>query len=374
MAVNIGILREDQARERRVPLTPAGAEALVSEGCVVFVEKGAGVASRFLDDEYQKVGAQTVYTRDEVFGRSDVVLKISSPSMEDCSHLHPGQILFSFLHLGVVKTSIIGEFLNKKITTVGYELIEDDRGELPILTAMSEIAGQMCTQIAARFLESSNNGRGIVLGGVTGIPPATVVILGAGNVGRAAARMALAAGAEVTVLDRDQSRLREIALQNDFRCGTALVNKYNLRKALRFADVVIGAVLIKGEKTPHIVTEEMVMEMKPGSIIIDVSIDQGGCFETSRPTTLEDPTFVRHNVIHYCVPNIPATVARSASYGLTNALLPYLTGIARLGPARAITEYRGLSQGVYTHNGVCTNPAVARRFELEYGHVGTRLN
>ncbi len=374
MPINIGILKEDHARERRVALTPAGAQALVSEGCSVFVEKGAGIASRFLDDEFQAVGAQTVYTRDEVFGRSDVVLKISSPTAEDCNHLHPGQVFFSFLHLGVVKTAIIGEFLNKKICTIGYELIEDDNGELPILTAMSEIAGHMCTQIAARFLESSNNGRGIVMGGVTGIPPATVVILGAGNVGRAAARMALGAGAEVIVLDRDLSRLRTIASQNEYRIVTALVNKYNLRKALRFADVVIGAVLIKGEKTPHIVTEEMVMEMKPGSIVIDISIDQGGCFETSRPTTLENPSFVRHNVIHYCVPNIPAMAARSASYGLTNALLPYLTDMARLGIARAIVDNHGLARGVYTHEGVCTNPAVARRFELEYGHVGSRLN
>jgi alanine dehydrogenase len=201
-----------------------------------------------------------------------------------------------------------------------------------------------------------------------------VVVLGAGNVGRAAARMALGAGAEVIVLDRDLSRLRDIASQNEYRIVTALVNKYNLRKALRFADVAIGAVQKIGEKTPHIVTEEMVMEMKPGSIILDVSIDQGGCFETSRPTTLENPTFVRHNVIHYCVPNIPAMVARSASYGLTNALLPFLTERVRMGPARAITETRGLARGVYTHDGVCTNPAVARRFELEYSHVGSRMN
>jgi alanine dehydrogenase len=178
----------------------------------------------------------------------------------------------------------------------------------------------------------------------------------------------------VIVLDRDLSRLREIASQNEYRIVTALVNKYNLRKALKFADVVIGAVQKIGERTPHIVTEEMVMEMKPGSIVIDVSIDQGGCFETSRPTTLESPTFVRHNVIHYCVPNIPALVARSASYGLTNALLPFLTGMVRKGPGAAIAGGGGLARGVYTHDGVCTNPAVARRFELEYGDIAERLN
>jgi alanine dehydrogenase len=374
MSTNIGILKEDHARERRIPLTPAGVEALVAEGCSVFIEKGAGTASRFSDEEYQKVGAHTVYARDEVFGRSDVVMKISSPTIEDCAFLHPGQIFFSFLHLGVVKAAIIGEFLNKGITTIGYELIEDERGELPILTAMSEIAGQLCTQIAARFLESSNNGRGIVMGGVTGVPPASVVILGAGNVGRAAARMALGAGAEVIVLDRDLSRLRDIASQNEYRIVTALVNQYNLRKALRFADVAIGAIQKLGERTPHLVTEAMVMEMKPGSIVIDVSIDQGGCFETSRPTTLENPTFVRHNVIHYCVPNIPAMVARSASYGITNALLPFLTDMARQGPSRAIAGSKGLTRGVYTHEGACTNIAIARRCELEYGHPASRVN
>lgn len=369
MPLNIGILKEDQARERRVALTPAGVEALTRAGCPVFVESGAGDGSRFSDEEFQKVGAATVYSRDEALGRADVVLKISTPTMEDCAGLHTGQTILSFLHLGVVKTGVVGGFLAKKITAVGYELIEDERGELPILIAMSEIAGQMTVQIAARLMESTGGGRGIVMGGVTGIPPATVVILGAGNVGRAAARMALGAGAEVIVLDRDLGRLRAVASQNEYRIVTAPVNAYNLRKALRFADVVIGAVLIHGERTPHIVTEEMVKEMKPGAIVIDISIDQGGCFATSRPTTLEDPSFVRHGVVHFCVPNIPAMVARSASHGLTNALLPCLLDLVERGPDAAVAANRGLARGIYTRDGLCTNRAVAKRFELECGAV-----
>ncbi|HLB00505.1 MAG TPA: alanine dehydrogenase [Bacteroidota bacterium] len=371
MSLNIGILKEDPSRERRVGLSPAGVQALVGEGCAIFVEQGAGDSSHFLDEEYQKVGARTVYTRDEVFGRSDIVLKISSPGEADVRNLRPGQVLFSFVHLGTARSSIIAEILGRKITTIGYELIQDEKGELPILMTMSEIAGQLCTQIAARLLGNVNHGRGIIMGGVTGIPPATVLILGAGNVGRSAARMALASGAEVIVLDRDLSRLRTVASDTDHRVVTGLVNEYNLRKSVRFADVVIGAILIKGEKTPHIVTEEMVRGMKPGSVIMDISIDQGGCVETSRPTTLENPTYLLHNVIHYCVPNIPAMVARSATYGLTNALLPYLLEMARSGIETAIGRNRGLASGVYTHDGLCTNPAIARRFELEAGTIGS---
>ncbi len=379
MPISIGIVKEDPSKERRVGLSPAGVQALTGEGCAIFVEKGAGDASHFSDEEYRRVGAQTVYSRDEVFGRSDIVLRVSSPNEDDVRNLHPGQVLFSFVHMGTARPAVINEILSRKITTIGYELIQDEHGELPILMTMSEIAGQLCTQIAARLLGTVNRGRGIIMGGVTGIPPATVLILGAGNVGRSAARMALASGAEVIVLDRDLRRLREIASHTDHRVVTGLVNEFNLRKSVRFADVLIGAILITGEKTPHIVTEDMVREMKPGSVIIDISIDQGGCVETSRPTTLETPTYVLHDVVHYCIPNIPATVARSATHGLTNALLPYLLDMARRGIETSISLNRGLAAGVYTHDGVCTNAAIARRFELEAGTIGpvvagSRLN
>jgi alanine dehydrogenase len=369
--MNIGILKEDPRHERRVVLTPAGVQALVSAGNEVFIERDAGNASHFSNEEYQAVGAKIVYTSDEVYGRSAILLKISSPTEEDCKRLVEFQTLFSFLHLAVAKTKVMELLLSKHICALGYELIEDTLGDLPILQVMSEIAGQMSSQIAARFLESSNNGRGIVMGGITGIPPATVVIIGAGTVGNAAARMALGSGAEVIVLDKELSRLRTLEHRFNFRVVTALTNEYNLKKALQFADVVIGAVLMKGDRTPHLVSESMVKIMKPGSIIIDVSIDQGGCIATSRPTTLDNPTYVLHNVIHYCVPNIPANVARTATYGLTNALLPHLLEMTQKGIDSSLHENAGLAQGVCTYRGKCTKEVIARRFELGWHTLDT---
>jgi alanine dehydrogenase len=362
--MNIGILKEDPRRERRVVLTPAGVQALMSSGHQVFVEKNAGEASHFSDEKYQAVGGSIVYSSDEVFGRSNLLLKISSLTESDCQKLVDSQTIFSFLHLAVAPTKVMDVLLQKRICAVGYELIEDENGDLPILQIMGEIAGQMTSNIAARFLESHNSGRGIVMGGITGIPPATVVIIGAGTVGQAAARMALGTGAEVIVLDKDLSRLRSLENRFNYRVMTSLANEYNIRKSLQFADVVIGAVLIKGERAPHVVTEDMVKSMKPGSIIIDVSIDQGGCFATSRPTTLESPTYVWHDVIHYCVPNMPANVSRTATFGLTNALLPYLQLIALKSLDGALRENHGLVQGVCTFKGVCTRGEIARRFEI----------
>jgi alanine dehydrogenase len=371
--VNIGILKENPAHEWRVPLTPAGVQSLVSGGNHVYIEKDAGKASHFSDDEYARVGATVVYSSDEVFGRSEIILKISSPSVEDCERLVDSQALFTFLHLAIAKTRVMEILLHKKICAVGYELIEDAEGELPILQVMSEIAGQMSTQIAARFLESKSNGRGIVMGGITGIPPATVLIIGAGTVGQAAARIAIGLGAEVMVLDKDLRRLRSLQNRFEFRISTAIANEYNILKALQYADVLIGAVLIKAERAPHVVTEDMVKHMKPGSIVIDVSIDQGGCIATSRPTTLETPTYLLHNVIHYCVPNIPANVARTATYGLTNAMLPYLLEITQKGIDGAILENPGLAHGICTFRGACTRDEIARRFEMESTDIQSLL-
>lgn len=372
--MNIGILKEDRRREHRVALTPAGVRSLVSAGHIAYVENGAGEASHFSDKEYVDVGAQLVYTSDEVFGRSEMLLKVSSPNDDECVRMIDSQILFAFLHLPVAKRSTLDLLQRKCICSIGYELIEDPNGNLPVLQVMSEIAGQMSTQIAGRLLQTNHNGRGIVLGGITGVPPATVVIIGAGNVGQAAARMAIGAGAEVIVLDKDLSRLRALENRFDYRIVTALANEYNIKKALQFADVVIGAVLIKAERAPHVVTEEMVKHMKPGSIVIDVSIDEGGCVETSRPTTLENPTYVMHDVIHYCVPNIPACVARTATYGLTNALLPYVMEIAELGIAGALKANPGLARGVCTYKGACTKDAIARRFGVESVNIQSLIS
>jgi alanine dehydrogenase len=371
--MNIGIPREDPSRERRVGLTPAGVQSLVSSGCQVFIEKDAGIAAHFSNEEYENVGGKIVYSTDEIFGRSEVVLKVSPPTVEDCQRLTESQTLFSALHLAIARTETVNLLLEKKICAVAFELMEDQYGDLPILLVMSEIAGQMAIQAAARYLESNANGRGIVMGGITGIPPATVLILGAGTVGRAATRIALGLGAEVIVLDKDYSRLRALANQFNYRIATAIANEYNIQKALHYADVLIGAVLIKAERAPHVITEEMVKKMKPGSIIVDVSIDQGGCIETSRPTTLENPTYVVHNVIHYCVPNMPANVARTATYGLTNALLPYLTEVVQKGINQTLRDNIGLARGVCTFDGACTNDVIARRFGIKPIDIQTML-
>ncbi len=362
--MNFGILKEDPAHERRIPLTPAGVQSLISTGNQVFIEKDAGIASHFSNEQYEAVGGKIVYTIDEVFGRSEVILKISPLTPIDCNRLLDSQVLFAALHLVIARSEVMNRLLMKKITAIGYELIEDQNGDLPILLGMSEIAGQMAIQAAARYLESSHNGRGIVMGGITGIPPATVLIIGAGTVGRAAARVALGLGAEVIVLDKDFSRLRQLSGQFNYRIATAIANEYNIREALKSADVVIGAVLIKAEKAPHVITEDMVKQMKPGSIIVDVSIDQGGCIETSRPTTLENPTYILHNVIHYCVPNMPANVARTATYSLTNSLLPYLLEISQKGVKQTLRDNIGLARGVCTYDGKCTNDVIAKRFGI----------
>jgi alanine dehydrogenase len=363
--MNFGILKEDTARERRVSLTPAGVQSLVSIGHQVYIEKDAGIASHFTNEQYEATGAKIVYTSDEIFGRSEVVLKVSPPTVEECERFQEGQTLFSFLHLVVGKEKKLELLLKKNVCAIGYELIEDQNGDLPILQVMSEIAGQMATQVAARYLESNANGRGIVMGGITGVPPATVLIIGAGTVGHAAARIAFGLGAEVIMLDKDLRRIRTLANEFKFRIITAMANEYNLKKSLQFADVVIGAILIKAERAPHVVTEEMVKLMKPGAIIVDVSIDQGGCIETSRPTTLENPTYLLHNVIHYCVPNMPANVSRTATYSLTNALLPFLLEVANEGLAGALLTDQTLANGVCTFRGKCTSEPLARRFELK---------
>ncbi|MBS4027788.1 MAG: alanine dehydrogenase [Ignavibacteriales bacterium] len=372
--MNIGILKEDTRYERRVALTPAAVLSLVENEHSVYIEQNAGFAARFKDEEYEKVGARIVYTSDEVFGRSEILLKISPLAEMECSKLSEGQVLFSFLHLAISRNTILKSLLEKGICSIGYELIEDEKGNLPVLQEMSEIAGMMSIQIAARYLESTNNGRGIVLGGITGIPPATVVVLGAGTVGSAAVRMAIGAGAEVIVLDKDLNRLRILENRFNYRITTGIANYYNIKKALQFADVVVGAVLLKGERAPHLITEDIVKQMKAGSIIVDVSIDQGGCVATSHPTTFENPTFIVHDVIHYCVPNIPASVARTATYGLTNALLPYVLEIAEKGIDRALHENIGLSRGLCTFNELCTNEAIARRFDVQHFDIHSLLN
>ena len=364
--MNIGILKEDSVNEKRVALTPEGVRALVAVGQTVYVQQKAGSAALFSDEEYQQAGGVIVYSPEEVVNRSSIVLKVAPPTVDEVRLFDEGQLLVSFLHLGASQRKILDALLEQKVTGIAYELIESSRGDLAVLQVMSEIAGQLSMQIAGHFLQSHEGGRGILLGSVPGIAPASVVILGAGTMGRTAARVALGMGAAVTVLDRDLSRLRELEYLFQWKIVTGLANEYAVARAARHADALIGAVLVKGEKAPYLVTEKMVKEMKAGAVIVDASIDQGGCVETSRPTTLAEPVFVRHGVVHYCVPNIPSAVPRTASRGLTNALLPYVQTVAELGFVPALLNDIGFARGVCTYNGFCVQPAVSKAFGLQF--------
>lgn len=362
----IGIPKENFKEEKRVGLAPAGVDSLVRSGHTVYFERGAGEGSQFSDEDYIKVGATIVFSAEEVFKRSELIAKVQPLSEKEAELLQEEQILFSFLHLAVAKKTILDNLLNKNITAISYELIEDAQG-LPVLHAMSEIAGPLAIQAAERYLESSvKGGRGILLGGITGVAPAAVVILGAGVVGTTAARAALGRGAQVIVIDRDLNRLRRIDSLYPGKLTTVMANPYTITRGVKFADVLIGAVLIKGEKTPHLVKEAMIKEMKPGAVVVDVSIDQGGCIETSRITTLSDPVFLYKDVIHYCVPNMPALVPRTASYGLNNAAIDYIQDIAEHGLSNALLADAGLSKGVCTYKGTCTNESIANIFDVEY--------
>ncbi len=363
--MNIGIIKEQSDREHRVALTPAGVHSLVEQGTTIYIEQGAGNMCRYQDDEYEDAGATIVYQREEAYGRADLILKVSRPAPEELAMMNEGKTLFSFLHLPVAGEKYLSNLISKKINSIGFELVEDN-GTLPILYAMSEIAGSMSVQIAARYLETTQGGRGVLLGGIAGVPPAAVVVLGAGVVGISAAQAALGAGAHVIILDRDVNRLRTAEQIFRKNVTTAVANQYNLSKSIRYADVFIGAIMIKGERSPVVVTEGMVKTMKSGAVIVDVSIDQGGCVETSRPTSLVDPVFVRHNVVHYCVPNIPSSVARTATNGLNNAVLPYLLRIQQDGLSASLKTGPGFAKGVCTYAGKCTNDVIARRYESEY--------
>ena len=364
--MRIGIPKENLNEEKRVALAPAGVDALVRAGHTVYFESGAGEGSQFGDEDYSSIGATLVYSKEEAIKRSELVTKVAPLNEEEIELLQENQILFSFLHLAIGRKNIIDKLLQKQVTAIGYELIEQE-SRLPVLHSMSEIAGQLAIQVAEQYLESyRKNGRGILLGGITGVAPAAVVILGAGVAGTTAARAALGRGAQVIVIDKDLNRLREIDKNFRKKITTVMANPYTISRGVKFADVLIGAVLIKGEKTPHIVTEDMVKQMKTGAVIVDVSIDQGGSIETSHVTTISDPVFEMHGVIHYCVPNMTALVSRTASYGLNNAALEYILNIADEGLSNALLADPGLSRGVCTYMGYCSNEPIANNFSVEY--------
>ncbi|MDA3860829.1 MAG: alanine dehydrogenase [Melioribacteraceae bacterium] len=364
--MRIGIPKETHHEEKRVAIVPAGVDTLTKQGHTVFIETEAGDGSHFNDEEYRKAGATVVYSREEVYQRAEVIAQISPMTEEEVSLLEEKQIVLAFHKFAVGDKKVLEEMLDRKITAISYELIEKN-DEAPILHSMSEIAGQLAVQIGERYLGSDYEfGRGILMGGITGVAPAAVVILGAGVVGLNAARAVIGRGAQVIVLDKDVRRLKRIENTLSKNITTVVANPYTIARGVKFADLLICGVQVKGEKVPHLINTEMIKTMKKGSVIVDLSIDHGGCVETSRPTTISDPVFVKHDVIHYCVPNIPALAARTASFGLSNSALDYIVEISNNGLSNAVLGDTDFSKGICTYNGYCTNQVIADTFNLEY--------
>lgn len=364
--MKIGVPKEIKDNEFRVALTPAGAHALTAAGHEVLVERGAGEGSGFRDEEFLGTGAKIVADAAEVWGGADLILKVKEPLPEEFVHFREGQILFAYLHLAAA-VPLARELARKRVTAIAYETVQTDSGALPLLTPMSEVAGRMAVQVGARFLEAFQGGRGVMLGGIPGVPPADVVIVGGGTVGTNAAKMALGLGARVTILDKSADRLRALDDLFQGRAITVMSNAYNIAAAVRQADLLIGAVLVPGAKAPKLVTEAMVKTMKPGAVIVDVAVDQGGSVETvDRATTHSDPVYVKHGVVHYAVSNIPGAVPRTSTLGLTNATLPYVSDLAAKGFERAVREDAALSRGVNVHAGHIVHEAVARDVGLPY--------
>jgi alanine dehydrogenase len=358
--MNIGVPRETARHERRVALTPWAVGHLTRLGHTVVVEKGAGASARFTDDEYAAGGATVVYSREEAFKRADLVCSVSLVTSVELDLLKPESVLCGFQHLAVAPRPVVERLRDLRITTVGYELVENADGGRPLLIPMSEMAGEMAVFVAAHYLQNEEGGRGILLGSVPGIAPPTVVILGAGTVGRAAAARAHAIGAHVIVMDDDVGKLRNLKRGVGPQIVGQLATPDRLEKYTAIADVLIGAVLIPGARAPFLVTEDMVRHMRSGSVIIDVSIDQGGCVETSRPTTPDDPVYVTHEVVHYCVPNMTANIARTASRALSDALLQPVSALAGEGIDVALRAHPGLAAGVTLYHGQVVNDQLAR--------------
>jgi alanine dehydrogenase len=354
----LGVPKEVKDHESRVGVTPAGVKALVEAGHTVLVETNAGALSSLPDDEYQSAGAEIVGSAHDVWRLSDIIVKVKEPIEKEYSHFREGLILFTYLHLAPVP-ALTAKLLEKKVIGIAYETIRDKAGNLPLLTPMSEVAGRMSVQVGAAHLEKEKGGRGVLLGGVPGVPPGNVCIIGGGIVGTNAAKVAMGMGAKVTIIDMNLNRLRELDDIFNGRVYTLASNSYNVSRAARDADLLIGGVLIPGAAAPKIVTRAMVSTMKKGAVIVDVAIDQGGCIETARPTTHSDPSYVLDGVVHYCVTNMPAAVPHTSTLALTNATFPYVLRLATLGPKAAIQADPGLQDGVNTYDGIITCKPVA---------------
>jgi alanine dehydrogenase len=354
----IGVPKEIKDQEARVGVTPAGVKALTEAGHTVLVETLAGEQSGFPDAEYQNAGAEIVGEPGHVWGKAEMVVKVKEPIEKEYSFFREGLVLFTYLHLAPVR-GLTDKLLEKKVIGIAYETVRDRQGTLPLLTPMSEVAGRMSVQVGASYLERERGGRGILLGGVPGVPPAHVCILGGGIVGTNAARIALGFGAKVTLVDVNLNRLRELDDIFNGRLYTLASNSYNVAQATREADLVIGGVLIPGTTAPKIVTRAMVAQMKKGAVIVDVAIDQGGCVETAKPTSHSDPSYLVDGVVHYCVTNMPGAVPNTSTLALTNSTFPYLLRLANLGAREALKQDAGLAEGLNTWKGVLTHRGVA---------------
>src|SRR5271167_4557650 len=369
----IGVPKEVKDHESRVGITPAGVKALVDASHTVLVETHAGDLSAFSDDEYQSAGAEIVGAAYNVWGHAYMIVKVKEPVENEYQFFREGLVLFTYLHLAPLH-ELTQQLLDKKVTGIAYETIRDRAGTLPLLTPMSEVAGRMSVQVGASYLEMEYGGRGVLLGGVPGVPPANVCIIGGGIVGTNAAKIAVGMGAKVTIVDLNLNRLRELDDIFNGKLFTLVSNSYNVARATQEADLVIGGVLIPGAAAPKIVTKEMVFRMKRGAVIVDVAIDQGGCVETAHPTTHSDPSYLVNGVVHYCVTNMPAAVPNTSTLALTNATFPYVLRLAQQGAATAIKADPGMCEGVNTYAGELTYKGVAQSLGREWKPVLDLLN
>ncbi|MBZ4660529.1 MAG: ald 1 [Desulfacinum sp.] len=368
----VGVLKEIKAEENRVAMTPAGVEVMRQNGHTVLVEKGAGVGSGFTDEAYTAAGAEIVATPKEIYDRADMVMHVKEPLPPEYDLIREGQIVFTYLHLAADE-ELTQALIRRRSVNIAYETIQKTDGSLPLLTPMSEVAGRMAIQEAAKYLEMTHGGQGILLGGVPGVEPATVVVIGGGVVGTNAAKMACGLGAKVYLLDMNLQRLRYLSDVMPANCFLLMSSPAAIRELVKKADVVIGAVLIPGAKAPKLITRDMLPTMKEGAVIVDVAIDQGGCFETSKPTTHKDPIYVVDGVVHYCVANMPGAVAKTSTLALTNATLPYAVEIANKGWKRAMQENQEIKLGANVVDGKVTYKGVADAFGLEYVPIDTLL-
>jgi alanine dehydrogenase len=370
--MRVGILKEIKAEENRVCMTPAGVEVMIGNGHSVLVEEGAGSGSGFEDAMYIKAGAEMVDTPKAIFDRCDMVMHVKEPLPSEYEMIREGQIVFTYLHLAAAE-ELTHALVNSKSICIAYETIQKPDRSLPLLTPMSEVAGRMAIQQGAKYLEMAQGGDGVLLGGVPGVDPGNVVVIGGGIVGINAAKMACGLGAKVYILDMNLDRLRYLSDVMPANCFNLFSSPATLRELIAHADVVVGAVLIPGAKAPKLITRDLLKTMKPGSVLVDVAIDQGGCFETSRATTHTDPIYVVDGVVHYCVANMPGAVPRTSTMALTNATLPYAVEIANKGWKKAMQENNEIKLGANVIDGKITYQAVADAFDLEHTAIDTLL-